>query len=211
MAEEEVLDETPVAAKKVKSGGITLGQLISIGVILIFVTVAATLFLTGRLSNFFGSVNDRLTQYEVSRQGLEAQMKGMTKVNPCNKKNQMVYSLSEDPMIINMADGEHYISTEMAVCVDGREVTEDEFTKRIPQIRHVVNDSLSRISKDDLFGSGATEEEMAEMAALGLPGQGESGDAFAKNLNNYRGELLPQLSGNFPWIIDVYFTSFLIQ
>ncbi|MFH1539891.1 MAG: flagellar basal body-associated FliL family protein [bacterium] len=207
MAEEEVLDEKPVAAKKEKGGGVTLGQLVLIGVILIVVTALSTVFVTGTFNKKFGSVSDTIKGVQTSIMGQRAQMEDRPTVKACDQ----VYRLTEDPMIINMADGEHYISTEIAVCVDPGEISESDFQMRIPQIRHVVNDSLSRIRKDDLFGTSISKEQEDEMAALGLEATGDGSDAYVKNLNRYRGKLLQDLANNFTWISDLYFESFLIQ
>lgn len=103
-----------------------------------------------------------------------------------------VYRLSADPMIISMADGIHYISTEIAVCVDASKVSEDEFKRKTPQIKTVVDDTLSRISKDDIMRS-------------------ENSSSFAKNIEHSRRSLLLRLSEKFPWIKDIYIISFLVN
>lgn len=207
MAEEEVLDEKPVAAKKQKGGGVTFGQLVGIGVILILVSVLGTLLVFRGVSGIQKMFSSEITGIKTDILGQQQIMGDRPTVKFC----EQVYRLTEDPMIINMADGEHYISTEIAVCVDPKRIREEEFEMRIPQIRHIINDSLSRVRKDDLFGPGATQEDVDMAVELGIESPTEGAQTFAKNLNRYRGQLMKDLAANFPWLVDLYFESFLIQ
>lgn len=213
MAEEEVLDETPVAAGKGKKdggGGVKLMHLIIIGVLLIIVTAASTMFLSKSVTGLLGPVDEQIEKMRTQIQGEQARNEGKVSVGEC----ETVYRLTPEgeQIIVNMADGKHYISTELAVCVDGKKITEEDFEMRIPQIRHVVNDSLSRITHDDLFSAKGSIEDAKEADELGIPAEITQGNAtFAKNLNFYRGELITDLGRNFPWLRDIYIISFLVQ
>jgi len=211
MAEEEVLQEAPEPKRKEKEGGIKLIHLVVIGVVLIIATAASTMLLRGIMDKFFGSMDEEMTKLRISQLGDQARREGKVSIGECEN----VKILTKDPIIVNMADGEHFISTSIAVCVEAKKVTDEEFEMRVPQMLHVINDSLSRIRKDDLFkATEVTAEDMEMAKELGLEETAEaseSGAVYAKNLNRYRGELLKDLSRNFQYVKDVYFESFLVQ
>ncbi|MEW6202397.1 MAG: hypothetical protein AB1546_10495, partial [bacterium] len=190
MAEEEILQEAPVQKVKDKGEGIKLIHLILIGVVLIIITAASTMYLSRFMSKFFGSVDEEITKLRVSQLGDQARREGKTTIGEC----ESVKKLTEKPIIVNMADGEHFISTSIAVCIDPKKVEDEEFEMRVPQMLHVINDSLSRIRKDDLFkATEVTAEDMEMAKELGLEETAEAsegGAVFAKNLNQYRGELI---------------------
>ena len=210
MAEEEVLQEGQAQKRKEKGEGIKLIHLVVIGVILIVITALCTMFMMKSIGKFFGTVDVGMTKLITGQLAAQARTEGKVTLGECED----VRKITKDPIIVNMADGEHYISTSIAVCVEkGKIKTEEEFTMRIPQMLFIINDTLSRIRKDDLFTPEKPSEEEAAMAKeLGEePAQAEGNVVFAKNLNRYRGELLADLSRNFPFIKDVYFESFLVQ
>lgn len=211
MAEEEVLQEQVVPAKKEKGGGVKLIHLILICVVLVIVTAASTMMLNKGVGKVGEELSNKVNMISVKQSAQMSEASGMVSINECKESEgkDKIVPLQKDAIIVNMADKDHYISTKIALCVDGSKLTDEQFTARVPQFLTVISDVLSRTEFADFYGPGAEKPE-AGMASV--PAGGTNRDAFASKFARLQAALTERLHAETNGAVkEVYLNNFLIQ
>ena len=134
-------------------------------------------------------------------------------MEPCDDEHIIEVVAAKDPLIVNLADGEHYLSLTFAVCITSK-MTKEQFTPKIPLVLHVANELLSTYTKDDFFkgAAAAKPKSTTTEGELDLGGMDEQDTSFVGEKDRVRGELVRAYAErDMDYIKDVYFTSFLVQ
>lgn len=220
MADEEILEESaPAPKKRGGGGGFSIIHVAVILVITIGCAVGIILKLSGNNAALEKKLDKATTEIiDASRGG--GTLQELQRLEPCiegEKSNSRIYPLSGTPIIINLADGEHYLSAEFSVCMDeekdGKPVEEENFTLKYKDvILHVLNEILSTKSYSDFFPAGAEEEAApAEDEISEFEDQGSN--SFVKSKDELRRDIIQALGNRAPQvpIKDIYIKSFLVQ
>ncbi|HOC91674.1 MAG TPA: flagellar basal body-associated FliL family protein [bacterium] len=217
MAEEEILTEAAPPSKKSSGGGFSIVHLAIIAVLLIIGTAATVLLIQRSVGNINKEVSSQIgkirQQNETGRIAA-----GSVKMEDCSLTAQL--ASMEKPLIINMADGQSYMSVGITVCLatDPKEAAKNgaalmaEFDAKKDMVVYVCNEYLSRLTKGDLFPAAGGASNVApndDLAAIGFDDEPQD---FSRRMDSIRGELLQMFQQRQIWFVkDLYFTSFLVQ
>jgi len=213
MPEEEILQEAAPAKKKKEGGGISFMLFVVIAIVLIVITAAGTMLVKTQIAGVGNTLAQKFDK-NIKVSYAEGMTKGRKPIEEC--KNIVSVSSRKDPMIINLADGTHYLSVGISVCVP-ETFTAEEFTAKLPVLEYVCNEFLSTLTYASLFPAGGAqakakpaEEGFGDMA---LEEEGNAGPkGFSMRMDEVRGDLLKMFSERkVDFVEDVYFTSFLVQ
>jgi flagellar basal body-associated protein FliL len=196
MAEEEVLQE-PQAPKRKEKGDKTSMHLIVIVALLAIVIVLSVVMLS-KLGKIFG--------------GPEATpplLTGNVKMAACQEMkpggDEEIRDLAKDPIIVNLADGNSFVSAKISLCLDKKKFEGEEvFPAHVPQFMNIVNDTLSGYTYADFFPAG----KKAAADTAGTPGT----DKYNQKVEQIRQELSQKLRAfTNMGIKEAYFQSFVVQ
>jgi hypothetical protein len=218
MAEEEILQQAaPPTKKKIGGGGISFAQVIIIAVALIVLTAVFVTVVNKKIGGVGEEVNGKIQQLKNSQD-----VNNIININERNKfaDCSSMVRLQDKPLIVNLSDGQHFLSTEISVCLDpdykpeGKEKVEDVFNNNKDKVLYACNEYLSTLSYTSLFQTGMTPATKVETGGGGLSLEGETSTTpdFSRRMDQVRGELLKVLEKRgLNYVKDVYFTSFLVQ
>ncbi len=217
MAEEEILTEQAPAPKKKPSGGFTVVHLILIAIVTAAVVAVGFFMISGSLNKATNALGDEIQKATANSYGRDV-MADFTTLKECDDDGETIMPLSDKPLIVNMADGQHYLSIGISVCVSGG-MTDDEFAKKKAVLLHVANEFLSQYSYSDIFPGVAEKEEAATPAASSvemdiseLGFEDNPDQSFALKKDQMRGGLLKAFAErNIRFVEEIYFTEFLVQ
>ncbi len=210
MAEEEILQEAAPPAKKKDGGGFSFVHLIIIAVIMIVVTALSVLMIQSKFGSGTQEVLTEIGKINTGTYGESFVQGERTPLRDC----AVIADLApqKDPLIVNLADGESYLSVSIAVCID-EDYTVETFEAKKAMVLYAANQYLSTLSRDDIFpvaGNAAAAQGEEEVGFGEL--FDEESSSFSLQMDKIRGELLTVISGyNIRFIKDLYFTSFLVQ
>ena len=220
MAEEEILQQAAPAKKKKGGGGggVSFVQVIVIAVVLIILTAISTMVIKGMLgTGMEGLTKEVKAVGDQKYSGDVINVKDRIPFTECSS----IAKLQERPLIVNLADGVHYLSTEISVCLnadykaEGKKKVEDVFMENKEKVLYTCNEYLSTLTMATLFpGGGAPVAKKVETGPgeLSLEGDTNTAPDFSRRMDQVRGELLRVLQKRgLTFVKDVYFTSFLVQ
>ena len=221
MAEEEILQQAAPAKKKSAGGGFSFVHIVIIVVVLGVVMIAGMMFLDKSLSGNLGTIGR-----DVKDSKSNMYVQGVVKV-PYRikfKDCKIIMPLTDQPMIVNLADGTSYLSAKISVCLDkdfkpedyksmgDYKTVEDAFTANKDKVLYACNEYLSTLTKAQLFPAGGGAVKPAEgEGGFNLSDTGEA-PSFSKRMDETRGQLLDTIQKRgLNFIADVYFTAFVVQ
>jgi flagellar basal body-associated protein FliL len=222
MAEEEILQQPAPTAKKKGGGGggVSFVQVIIICVVLVVVTVICMTFVKNGLTGSLGGLTTEVKK--IGENQNNEKMLGPDR-NPFADCSSIV-KLQDKPLIVNLADGQHYLSTDVSICLDkdykpeGKLKVEDVFIANQAKVIYACNEYLSTLTMAELFpgGAGAPAAATKVQGANGeltLEGETSTAPSFSKQMDVERGKLIKVLrqERGLTFVADVYFTSFLVQ
>lgn len=217
MAEEEILTEQAPAPQKKQGGGFSFVHLIFIAIVTAIVVAIGFVLVSGTFKSTTSELEQQLEKATRNQYG-KGVMQDFTTLKDCEAEGGMIMPLSEDPLIVNLADGQHYLSVGISVCVS-EDVNEQQFQQKKPVLLHVANEFLSQYNYSDIFPTAAGEEPAPEPAAtteeMDLENFGfeeEPNQSFSLKKDQMRGGLLKAMAErNIRFVEELYFTEFLVQ
>lgn len=219
MAEEEILRETAPASKKKDVGGFSFMHIIIIAVVLIVITAASTMLINRGITGVGSDLNKKIGDLRTDQQ--VDWMKDRPALAECG--NIVAISTPDKPMIINLADGTHYLSVGISLCIPD-ELKAEEFELKKSIVQYACLEYFQTLTWNDLFPklpSTATGAEVKEKLAEGQGGGGldafslESGGTnqdLSRRMDQIRSGLAKTIRERDIKIVkDVWFTQFLVQ
>lgn len=219
MAEEEILRETAPASKKKDVGGFSFMHIIIIAVVLIVITAVSSMWLQSKFGSSVTTLSKQLGDIKTDQQ--VDWMKDRPALAEC--KNIVAISTPDKPMIINLADGTHYLSVGISLCIPD-ELRAEEFELKKSIVQYACLEYFQTLTWNDLFPklpSTATGAEVKEKLAEGQGGGGldtfslESGGTnpdLSRRMDQIRSGLAKTIRERDIKIVkDVWFTQFLVQ
>jgi hypothetical protein len=189
-----------------------------ISVVLIILTVISTMVIKGKLATGIeGLAKDVKAVGDQKYSGDVISVKDRIPFTECAS----IAKLQDRPLLVNLADGKHYLSTEISICLNedykpvGKEKVEDVFMEKKDKVLYTCNEYLSTLTMATLFPEGgAPAATKVETGPGELSLEGDTGTApdFSRRMDQIRGELLRVIQKRgLTFVKDVYFTSFLVQ
>ncbi|MFA6448749.1 MAG: flagellar basal body-associated FliL family protein, partial [bacterium] len=200
----------------VGGGGISFAQVAIISVVLIILTAIGTMVTKNMIGENMGKLSGQINNVENSKYT-------STIINVPDripfKECAALVRLQDKALLVNLADGKHYLSAEISICLDpnykpeGKEKIEDVFTEQRDKVLYACNEYLSTLTMSSLFQTGVSAPAPANTTGeLSLEDTSNVTPDFSKRMDQVRGELLKVLQKRgLTFIADVYFTSFLVQ
>ncbi|HOX29474.1 MAG TPA: flagellar basal body-associated FliL family protein, partial [bacterium] len=190
MPEEEILQEIAEPKKKREGGGLTFVHLIIMAVVIIVITAAGTFMVQKSLSTVGNTLTQNVNDIRDRVRG-DSILSGRKQLEEC----KLILPLKEEPMIINLADGDHYLSIGISVCLDDdTEPGKKAFEDIKPKIIYACTEFLSTLTKADLFPGVSAAKPSGTMSedelALAQMDQEKSAPSFSKRMDEVRGSLL---------------------
>jgi hypothetical protein len=218
MAEEEILQQAaPAKKKKIGGGGISFTQVIIIAVALIVLTAVFVTIVNKKVGVVGEDVSGKILQLKESQDTSNIiNVRDRNAFRDCSS----IVKLQDKPLLVNMADGQHYLSTEISICLDpnfkaeGKAKVEDVFSENKDKVLYACNEYLSTLSYSTMFQTVTSPAPAAAAAngELSLDNASEGTPDFSRRMDQVRGELLKVLQKRgLKFVADVYFTSFLVQ
>jgi len=220
MAEEEILQQAAPAPKKGTGGGFSFVHLIILAVVLIILTAISTMVIKGMIAGKFTGLAEDVKR--VGDQKYSSDIIGVKDRIPFSECAAIVKLQENKPLIVNMADGKHYLSTDISICLnkdykpEGKKKVEDLFIEERDKVLYTCNEFLSTLTMESLFPSGVAPSGITKtesgLGELTLEGTTEVTPDFSRRMDQVRGELLKVIQKRgLEFVKDVYFTSFLVQ
>lgn len=219
MAEEEILRETAPASKKKDVGGFSFMHIIIIAVVLIVITAASTMLINKGITGVGSDLKEKIGHLETDQQ--VDWMKDRPALAECN--NIVAISTPDKPMIVNLADGTHYLSVGISLCIPD-EVKAEEFELKKSIVQYACLEYFQTLTWNDLFPKLPSTASGAEVKEKLAEGQGGGGlDAFSlesggtnqdlsRRMDQIRSGLAKTIRERDIKIVkDVWFTQFLVQ
>lgn len=166
-----------------------------------FIGLTIAVILLGISAYFINNIMDLQKQAEQDAQEESA-------ISKYGLKNcKRIVSLTPDSKVeVRLADGEHSITAGIGICVDPN-TNDDAIDSQKESILVSVESSLSKFEMKDIF----PETFLGEDEEYGRGPPRLAGNNEIERLNSLRAEVLYDLQSEFPFITDVFFTSFSVR
>jgi len=209
MAEEEVLEEAAPPPPQKKGGGFSIGHFIGLVVVIVLVGVVVYLLIAGQLGKTTDDIENQIRNIPTTG---DYRTSDASPLETCASDDLYVVPLTEqEPFIVMLADGDHYLSIGISLCVRAKAGDLTQFQKQKDVVKHIINEHFSTYSYSDFFPTAG--EEAMDTGTDDIYGE-ETSDKkyFLMKKDEVRVELLRSLKGRgLKFVEDVYFTEFLIQ